>query len=157
GARGRAAVGGPDGRLRLPGAEGRQNDSPHAQALPVTRARQSRLDPRPSFLARVAASPRRGATRDRRRVAPPGLAAVLVVPLAVPGRPTSAERGGPRPDRDPGPGQPPVRHRTDPRRATQARRGGQQPLDPALPPATARAAEPDLADLPAQPRGHDLS
>src|SRR5262245_38304954 len=55
-------------------------------------ARQAGLDPRPPPLPRLAAAPRLRPARDRRRLAPRGVAPRLVVALPLPARPTPAER-----------------------------------------------------------------
>src|SRR2546427_4130287 len=66
----------------------RRPDPPDPQANPAGWARHAGLDPRSPSLPRLAPAPRRGPARDRRRLAPPGLAPVLVVALPLPdGRP----------------------------------------------------------------------
>src|SRR5215213_3592552 len=62
----------------------RRPDPPDPQALPASPAGQVGLGPRPPALPRLATPPDPGPARDRRRLAPPGLAAVLVVALPLP-------------------------------------------------------------------------
>ena len=92
----------------------RRPDPPDPQALRRPCPRQAGVGRRPPPLPRLAAPPRAGPARDRRRVAPRRLAAVLAVALALPARPSPVERRGARPHRHDRLGRSVVGHRTDP-------------------------------------------
>src|SRR5207248_2085393 len=68
-------------------------DPPDAQSPAPSLARQAGLGARPPSLPRLAAPPGPGPARDGRRVAPPRVAAVLVVALSMPGRPAPLAPG----------------------------------------------------------------
>src|SRR5262249_6585583 len=103
----------PGGEPAPAAAAGRGPPRPPAPAAPAPRP--AVLDGGPSRLRRLAPSSRAGAAGDRTPVAPPRLAAVLVVALPPPhGAPARARRG-PRPDRSDVAGQPPVGRRAHPR------------------------------------------
>jgi hypothetical protein len=82
---------------------------------------------------RLAAKPPLRPTADGDRLAPQGLAALLVVEIRGSGRPAASQRRRPRAHRTYVSGQPPLGYRAHPWRTPQARNRSQQPIDPQIP------------------------
>src|SRR6266567_7846192 len=114
---------------------------------------QAGLGPGSPMVCRLARASEDGHTRYGGALASAGLAAVLALEVPLSRWPTASESRATGVDRDHVPREPTLGYRTDPRRAAQARYRRQQPLDSALPLAwTEASVEPDLADVPTQPR-----